>query len=1736
MDNQYGVESTHNALKNKLYEYIRTIYLGKNNDLRLACENDLHKSGVLFQEPYIEANPAYKVCIDGIKESTLDDKVKKIMLEMSEKNLGVFKNPFSHQIKAVNGFCNGNDLFVATGTGSGKTECFMWPIVSKLLYEQIYSPDTWQTRGVRTIMLYPMNALVSDQLGRLRKMIGNKDDGFHSILHKEIPNSRVPQFGMYTGRTPYAGPTNCEKNKKLADTLTKDILNKNDEVTNKLKSLGKYPSKVSLENFVSLLKDNAEDITNKDDAELITRQEMQLHCPDILITNYSMLEYMLIRQIEQGIWSDTRKWLDSNPNNKLLFVIDEAHMYKGSSGGEVALLIRRVLNKLDISRDRVQFILTSASIPNGKEESVIEFACNLTAQNVETNNFKLITGETEKIEFSGIEFKPEVLSSFNIDNLQKDFDTKVSALKEFAELVGIDKNKCDFLSDENISNWLYTELSKCNPMLRIMQKTRGKATKLDVLSKFVFENASEDIAIKATSVLLSIAPLAKNKSGQVLYPARLHMMFRGIQGLYACTNPLCSEHEKPNNLGLGKIYTYNPGRRCKCGSMIYELINERKCGALFLKGFRDKTENDAYVWANPGAIPIDSLEEVHYYLIPNDGTFKKKKDYEIGWLNNKTGRILITAEDYSNDKNYVHVAFNKTSSKENPKVKTFSTCPKCNTTRRTLTDFSTKGNEPFFNLISEQFHIQPAVPEYKDEPNGGRKVLLFSDSRQRAAVLAKDLTKAADEDAMKKAITIAAKELQEWCDTNSVEPTINLLYTVFLKIAYENKLLFFYGSDEEKLVQDLEKMGEKYNKKNGKINYSKMSSKFKSVPDQFYYHLLSQLCSSFRSLSDVALCWIEPCDVDDDFEEIEDLFDDNQIDLSIDDFKKLFALYAMEIMTSDYAIGSEIHNNVRKDVTNVPRFGVLDIINMKPSIEKILKKQNFSDSQISVINDCFVRYLHRGDEDSSAYFLNLSMITLKYGTKHDWYKCPSCGGVFPFEYWGMCAHCKSELTTPVKMSNEDFNGIGFWRNPVLKAINGDAQAQMTRINTEEHTAQLSHKDNQADIWSTTEDYEMRFQNVFVNNHKPVDVLSCTTTMEVGIDIGSLTAVGLRNIPPMRENYQQRAGRAGRRSAAISTIVTYTDNQPHDSYYFNNPDKIISGEPSLPWIDINNKRLTERHLNVVVTSQYFSDKAIDITAMAVGRFLVNEFEDFIAYVELYKFDNEKVSVLLPQNIIIDFNNFKNNFVSSLWELKNEYEEFPELFKNNDETEKNILDIFLEKGIFPTYSFPRDVVGFCIEKDNGSKIEQQPDRSLELAINEYAPGRIVVVNKRSYRSAGIYSFHSKFRKGEYDTPARPFFNSENYFKLIYTCSECNWMSYEKEDKCPFCGNKNIDVHNVLKPWGFAPLDGISIQESRASSEPTYAEEPSYSITPTEAEMNNTSYDNLRYSKRTNEPLIILNKGVSDKGFVVCRDCGAAIPGDDEEALKKIGKPFKHPRSPKRCNHHNIEKTYLGHQFLTDLVVYEIALDSDEIDVNISNLWIKSAAKTLSEAIILAGGRLLDIEFNEIKSGYRLRKTDDKFFVDVFLFDSLTSGAGYSSALANRTEELFEETIKVLKECPNNCDSACHDCLKHFWNQRYHNELDRFAALDLLNWCKSSILPKPLSKEKQYGLLKPLNDLGGEYSIINGDSLIVKNNNTKKEYSICAYPAMWNPNKLDIIGVSDKILKEALPKADSIIKSKI
>ena len=211
---------------------------------------------------------------------------------------------------------------------------------------------------------------------------------------------------------------------------------------------------------------NSRHIPNDEDAELITRFEMQQFCPDILITNYSMLEYMLLRPREAKIWNDTKEWLDSSSENKLLFIIDEAHMYRGSSGGEVALLIRRLFHKLGITRDRVQFILTTASMPDGNEEdrqAVMRFANELTAAD-DDREFCYLTGVREDI--TGHQKYDIPFSKFeNVDpaDFEEKEELRLQSLNNFWG--GVEGSGAPFDDFDQACSWMYDKLITYRPFL-----------------------------------------------------------------------------------------------------------------------------------------------------------------------------------------------------------------------------------------------------------------------------------------------------------------------------------------------------------------------------------------------------------------------------------------------------------------------------------------------------------------------------------------------------------------------------------------------------------------------------------------------------------------------------------------------------------------------------------------------------------------------------------------------------------------------------------------------------------------------------------------------------------------------------------------------------------------------------------------------------------------------------------------------------------------------------------------------------------------------------------------------------------------------------------------------------------------------------------------------------------------------------------------------------------------------
>ena len=271
-------------------------------------------------------------------------------MSKAEGDLGLLIHdpPYQHQALATHfSLAEGRSLVVMTGTGSGKTECFLLPILGKLAKEAKAKGESFgNTTAVRAMILYPMNALVNDQLGRLRLLFGDP-----RIVHRFMEwSGRPARFARYTSRTLYPGVRDKDKDQDRLKPIGKYYVSNLElaagssspqqaaaaALVRELKKRGKWPAKPDLVTWYGKGRwlDKAgvfkRCVMLPKDPELLTRHEVQETPPDVLLTNYSMLEYMLMRPLERPIFDCTRNWLEKNQGERFLLVIDEAHLYRGA--------------------------------------------------------------------------------------------------------------------------------------------------------------------------------------------------------------------------------------------------------------------------------------------------------------------------------------------------------------------------------------------------------------------------------------------------------------------------------------------------------------------------------------------------------------------------------------------------------------------------------------------------------------------------------------------------------------------------------------------------------------------------------------------------------------------------------------------------------------------------------------------------------------------------------------------------------------------------------------------------------------------------------------------------------------------------------------------------------------------------------------------------------------------------------------------------------------------------------------------------------------------------------------------------------------------------------------------------------------------------------------------------------------------------------------------------------------
>ena len=1415
----YTIQETIRQLHASLRDYIEATYHISTPALIEQRKRLLNRPGIIHQVPYIESTPRYRpgtrfADMKGLPPAALEIYTKLSVAE-GENPAILYDPPYKHQSEAIQAsLIDGRNLLIMTGTGSGKTESFLLPILGKLAREARSAPTAFAcSPAVRALVLYPMNALVNDQLGRLRSLFGDP----RVVQTFKKWTGRPPRFARYTSRTPYAGVRSRKKDspKLMAfDDFYVEIQRRAEEpesddqrdalrLLNQLKARGKWPAKPNLPDWFGKKGTEWQDrktgeflraVTLPDDTELLTRHEVQAAPPDLLVTNYSMLEYMLMRPIERSIFDATRAWLEKNPNEKFLIVLDEAHLYRGASGAEVGLLLRRLRDRLGIPPNRFQVICATASFKD--KEYAPDFGAQLSG--APADSFIPITGALDLRTHDGVGSArdAEILSAIDLNAFYEG-----TSEEERAKLVEPLLTHRSVSAGNDLESDLFEALCDFPPLGRLINQTMQQAMPVHELGKELFPDAPK-LAEAAVSVLMALGSMArKDPKGPGLLPCRIHNFFRGLPGLWVCLDPACSELTEEERSGIcGKMYG-QPRERCECGARVLEFYSCRYCGTAYARAYSDDVDSPTSLWSEAGRrlrmedgetsplLPLDLLLEE-----PSLPGTAEAADYDL-----ETGRL--NPNEHSERMRRVYLrrdrvtpAVDDDGERDNNYEARgqFAPCACCGKTARFgrsyVQDHQTKGDQPFEALVSAQIQIQPpsATAATKFAPLRGRKVLVFSDSRQVAARLAPNLQMYSVRDSLRPLIVWGYLKLNE---ATALRQLLSL-EDIYLAVLLASKKLGVRLRPELKAsesfdAEDIVEAAVKDGSSDTEAGLLTLGMKFRSErpPEALLDDVINTIQNPFLGLEALALASIvESAQITDALTKLADIPGTAETPETKLELVRAWLRcwrnngFWLNSMPTTWWQRPRAHGSTVKGKKGKGKFEAMDVIITDKAARKI-----FTEKWTPELLRLFAQ------DVSGMWRLLGSRLSLQFGGP--WVRCASCKSVHrPVSTISHCLDCGSSSVAPL---NPDTDTVflarkGYYRTPVMASL-ADPPRQPMALIAAEHTAQLNAPQNE-DVFSKAEENELLFQDVSVtwgrrgNRASAIDVLSSTTTMEVGIDIGALSGVALRNMPPGRANYQQRAGRAGRRGNAVATVVAFGSSDSHDEHYFLQPEGMIRGNVVDPRLTLDNSDITRRHIRAFLLQNYHQDRLPDVDpAQANDLFsvlgTVSGFRDGTAILNRTDFakwlaSNERklqqrVDSWIPAELSTEDRAMllstmradcleavdaalklgasaeedKDGDAEDVSEGEDVPEEGEEKPVRNVENGK-LLDRLLYSGILPRYAFPTDVATFHVfdqarSSDFRAVMRFAPSQGLPIALTQYAPGKQIWISGKCYSSGAIYS---------------------------------------------------------------------------------------------------------------------------------------------------------------------------------------------------------------------------------------------------------------------------------------------------------------------------------------------------------------------------------------------------------------
>lgn len=1438
-------------------------------------------------------------------KSLVPEKASPGFLKMPNSSLNPEFTLYKHQEDAFETVAvKDHNLVLSTGTGSGKTFSFLLPVLNYLLSEK---EKGTLNDGVRAMIVYPMNALANDQMDVLRGLL--KGTGI--------------TFGSFTGET------------EESDRKAREIYEN---------QYGKCP----------------------DSNELISREVMNRRPPNILITNYAMLERLLILPSHKELFGTPGK------NHWKYIILDEAHMYSGAKGTEVAALIRRL--KETLKRPQLRFLLTSATLGGGTEDDpkVVKFANDLCG----TADSECPFEKSDIVRSSVYEHAVPL----NSENVSDQFYTDITEIIE------------DGYDEDEISDGIVEYLDEKYPgegsyrerIYGIVSKDPRVSQLRDIL-KDGAKSAAELIKSMRTdqkffTSFVQVISLAE-KDRYRLFDSKYHMFIRGIDGVYTTLNP--------NN---PKVFihkcTETKNEETGKSERVFEISTCANCGHLYLVGkIKDTFVQNAI---NESFVP----DEAFMLIMPNEFS---EEDYldENGDFDDNLFELCVECGKicpYSNGSpcDCGNSVFLYRTKENSTKVCRCPNCGRSENIRGMLRSLYLGHDSSTAVIASSLFN------ELKD--NSDHRFLSFSDNRQNAAYFAPYLAETHENIVLHAAMYQVIMENEDLLSSRGMN--IKKFHGQLDGLISEKRIysdgpdsssadawiMLFIDAARYGTNKSFEYLGQIY------YTYPHKPIPISGLTDEESDEFVNQIAKLMRD----KVCISRPHDI-----------------------------AASEVWYQHYN-----REPTATVVTNKEgRNGEVALVTA--SVKRYIEKVTGTDNA----NNIAKKVLHSFEraQNTSSFVVGYGNLVIK--RKNYVYQCTKCLKRSPFNVKNVCCYCLGTLEkidTSV-MNESDSYVYNYMHTP------------LNSLRVKEHTAQLD-KD-------TARDYQNKFKN------KELDALSCSTTFEVGVDIGNLNVVLMRNMPPTPANYIQRAGRAGRSPDSSAYAVTFCKNSPHDTNYFNNPLNMIQGRVPVPNISTDNLRITIRHIFASALSLYWKNvtkeapaKIDDFLADYGGfrKYLAEKPEDLKQFLKgsVPKEIQDHKSQDSAIDVNIDLENF--GWVDELFnadhgrltlcsaEYKLDMESINEYETKNGRkldsirnmlSKENMIEYLSRHNVIPKYGFPSEVVELRNKDMFSTDLKLRLQRDLSLAISDYAPDSEIIADGKVLRSKYLKKLPSK------DWP-------KYYYRECKICASVNIILYTGQDiedvlntatKCPMCSqlytNKLVSEFIVPK-YGFLYESEDMKEISSRKPAHTYAGEIFYrGNNTTEFIKEDIPGHEIYCMYGRDDELVIINKSP----FKICPLCGyGTLNGKIEAHSGPTGKPCSGTLFPRT----------LGHVFKTDVFVLDLA------DCKIDNY---ETAISILAALLNSFVTLFSIDESEI-NGCISRRNGHFCFV---LFDNTPGGAGYvKSILADNADNILL-LVKTALDKAQNCtcgsgdkkDCACYGCLLTYRNQRHHEEIKRSLVINAL-----------------------------------------------------------------------------------------